>query len=161
MASFVFNIAKGRTVEFHERVNNNDPAASALKIVVLAEAGLESDDVLKDYDDLGTLLAGASAEVTNTGYARKTLTDADLSAVTVDDVDDQAELTFGTQTWTTVSSGDSWRKLLVVYDADTAAGTDSNIIPVSAHDLLIAGVAVVPTGTNVVVSLPTGYLIAT
>ncbi len=160
MASFVFNVAKGRTTEFHERVNNNDPANSALIIVVLAEAGLETDDVLKDYNTLAAIVP-TNDEVDNTNYARKVLTDADLAPATIDDVDDQVELTFGTQTFTSIAAGDSWRKLLVCYDADTTGGTDSDIIPVSAHDLLISGVAVVPTGSNIVVSLPSGYVIAT
>ena len=37
--SFVSNIAKGKTVEFHNRVANNDPVNSALTLVVLAELG--------------------------------------------------------------------------------------------------------------------------
>ena len=34
MADFVFNIAKGRVAEFYNRVDTNDPANSALVIVV-------------------------------------------------------------------------------------------------------------------------------
>ena len=41
MANFAFNISKGRELEYHERVNNNDPANAALILVVLAEAGLD------------------------------------------------------------------------------------------------------------------------
>lgn len=157
MANFTFNVAKGRTREYHERVDGNDPANSALIIVVLAEAGLESDDVLKDYDTLSALLAGASNEVTNTNYARKTLTDADITAASVDDTNDWALMPFPTQTFTSIAAGDAWRKLLVCYDSDTTSGTDANIIPVTAHDLLIAGAAVVPSGANIVVSGANGY----
>ena len=156
MASFVFNVAKGRVAEIHERVNNNDPTNAALVVVVLAESGLESDDTLEDYDTLSALLAGASNEATNTNYARKTLTDADISAITVDDTNDRVTATFSNQTWTSVGAGDSWRKLLVCYDSDTTGGTDANIVPLTAHDLLISGAAVVPTGANIVVSLPSG-----
>lgn len=158
MANGSFNIAKGRELEYHERVNNNDPAASALIIVVLAESGLVSDDTLKDYDTLDAILTGASNEVTNTNYARKSLTDADIAPITVDDTNDRATATFANQTWTSVGAGDSWRKLLVCYDSDTAAGTDANIIPIAYYDLLINGVAVVPTGANIVLSLPSGYV---
>ena len=160
MSDFTFNIAKGRTVELHNRVDGNDPTNAALILVVLAEAALESDVLLRDYDTLSALLAGASSEVTNTGYARKTLTDANISAATVDDVNDQATVSFAAQTFSTISAGDSWRKLLVCYDSDTTAGTDSNIIPVTAHDLLISGAAIIPAGADIVVSAPDGYCIA-
>jgi hypothetical protein len=80
MADFVFNIAKGRVVEYYNRVKSNDPSPSALVIaVVLATSGLESDATLKDKDDLAALVSGATNEATNTGYARKTLTDSDLA----------------------------------------------------------------------------------
>lgn len=161
MADFVFNIAKGRVLEYHERVNNNDPANSALILVVLAEAGLESDDVLKDKDDLAAVVAGTTNEATNTNYARKTLTDVDIAAITVDDTNDRVTATFSSQTWTSVGAGDSWRKLILCYDSDTTAGTDANIVPLVGYDLLINGAAVVPTGANIVLSLPNGYGIAT
>lgn len=157
MASFVFNIARGRAHELHARVDGNDPANSALILVVLAESGLESDDVLRDKDDLAAVVSGTTNEVTNGSYARKTLTDADISAATVDDTNNLVRLTFSTQTFATIAAGDAWRKLLVCYDADTTAGTDANIIPVSAHDLLISGAAIIPSGANIVVSLPNGY----
>jgi len=160
MANFTFNIAKGREVELYSRVDSNDPANSALILVVLAAAGLEADAVLQDKDDLAAVVSGTTNEVTNTGYARKTLTDADLSAYTVDDTNDWIKLSFATQTFTSISAGDSWRKLLVCYDSDTAAGTDANIIPVTAHDLLISGAAVVPSGANIVISQPDGFVIA-
>jgi hypothetical protein len=158
VANFGFNVAKGRELEYHMRVDGNDPANSALILVVLRAAGLESDDVLKDKDDLAAVLSGTTDEATNTNYARKTLTDADLSAVTVDDTNDKVTATFGSQTWTSVGSGDSWAKLLVCYDSDTTGGTDANIIPIAAYDLLINGAYVVPNGQNIVLSLPNGYL---
>lgn len=48
MADFIFNVAKGKWAEWHERVNNNDPANSALVIMLLKTA--EADATLKDYD---------------------------------------------------------------------------------------------------------------
>ena len=159
MGQLTFNISKGRTVEYYARVDANDPANAALILVVLAEAGLVSDDVLKDYDTLSDVLAGASNEVTNTNYARKTLADADLSAHTVDDTNDWIKLSFATQTFTSIAAGDAWRKLLVCYDSDTTGGTDANIIPVTAHDLLISGAAIVPSGANIVISQPNGFVI--
>jgi hypothetical protein len=157
VANFVFNVARGRAHELHSRVDGNDPANSALIIVVLAESGLEADDVLRDYDTLSALLGGASNEATNTNYARKTLTDSDISAATINDTDDYVRLTYATQTWNSVAAGDSWRKLLVCYDGDTTAGTDANIVPVTAHDMLINGAAIVPSGANIIWNPGNGY----
>ena len=144
MADFVFNIAKGRVGEYYQRVDSNDPANSALIVVVLATAALESDALLKDYDNLSALLAAASNEVTNVNYARKTLTDADLGAATPDDTNDRFDYDIPDQTWTSVAAGDGWSKLLVCYDSDTTAGTDVNIVPLTAHDFVVA-----PNGSNI------------
>jgi hypothetical protein len=158
MASFVFTVAAGRATEFYARVDGNDPANSALILVVLASAGLESDATLKAKDTLADVLSGTTNEATNS--TRKTLTDASLSAYTVDDSLGQITLPFPTQTFTAVAAGDLWRKLLICYDSDTTGGTDANIIPVTAHDLLIDGVAVTPTGDDIVISGPTGFAVA-
>lgn len=160
MADFQFNVSLGREVEFYNRVDTNDPANSALILVVLAESGLESDAVLKDKDTLADVVSGATNEVTNTNYARKTLTDADLTAYTVDDTNNQILLTLPSQTFSTILAGNAWRKLLVCYDSDTTAGTDANIIPITAHDLLINGTAVVPTGSDIIVDLSGGFVYA-
>ena len=158
MGAFTFNIAKGRTVEFHTRVDGNDPGTSTLKLVVLAAAGLEADDVLRDKDTLADVLAGTTNEVTNTGYARKSLADADITAVTVDDANDWVAATFSTQTFggPNVAAGDSWSKLLVCYDP--TAGADSTIIPITAHDLRINGQVIVPNGAPILISAPNGYV---
>lgn len=145
MADFVFNIAKGRAVEFYNRVKSNDPANSALIIVALATAGLEADSVLRDADTLAAVLAGTTNEVTNTGYARKVLTDADLAALPApDDVNDRYDIDIADQLWSAVSAGDGWSKLLICYDSDTTGGTDANIIPISAHDFVIT-----PDGSDI------------
>lgn len=160
MADFQFNVSLGREVELYNRVDSNDPANSALILVVLAEAGLETDAVLKDKDDLAAVLAGTTNEVTNTNYARKTLTDTELTAYTVDDTNDRILLSLPSQTFTSIAAGNAWRKALVCYDSDTTAGTDANIIPITAHDLLINGTAVVPNGQNIVIDLSAGFVYA-
>ena len=160
MSDFTFNVSLGRGVELYNRVDGNDPVNSAFILVVLANAGLETDAVLKDKDDLAAVLAGTTNEVTNAGYARKTLTDADLAPYTVDDTTDSITLDFADPVFAAISAGDAWRKILVCYDSDTTGGTDANIVPVTAHDLLISGAAVVPNGSNITWSLPTGFLIA-
>ena len=135
MADFVFNIAKGRVAEFYNRVDSNDPANSALVIVVLATSGLESDATLRDKDTLADVLSGTTNEVTNTNYARKVLTDADLSSLAADDTNDRIECDIPDQSWSSVGAGDGWSKVLICYDPDTTGGTDSAIIPLAAYDV--------------------------
>lgn len=160
MGQFSFDVALGREVELYNRVDSNDPANSALILVVLANANLEADSTLRTYATLAALLAGTSNEVTNVGYARKTLTDANLSAYTVDTTNHQIVLPLADQTFAAISAGDSWRKLVICYDSDTTSGTDANLVPVCAHDILENGVAVVPTGNDIVLGFGNGMLIA-
>jgi len=156
MADFTFNVALGREMEFHSRIIANDPANSAYVLVVLAAAGLGSDADLKDADTLAAVL-GLATEVTNTGYARKVISDATLVAYTLDDVRDRILAKLPVQTFATISAGDSWSKLVVGYDPDTTGGTDANIVPVTAHDLRYQNAVVVPNGSNVLVDLSAGY----
>jgi hypothetical protein len=150
LADFVFNIAKGRVAEFYNRVDTNDPTNSALVVVVLATSGLESDATLKDKDDLAAVVSGATNEVTNSGYARKVLTDSDLSALAPDDTNDRMDADIPDQTWTAVAAGDGWSKLIVCYDGDTTGGADSAIIPLTAHDFVVT-----PDGTDIVAQIAT------
>ena len=84
MADFVFNVSKGKAREYHDRVANNDPANAALILVAIDTS--TADSVLEDLDDLAAVLAdGGTAEVTNTNYARKVLTDADITVSAQDD----------------------------------------------------------------------------
>ena len=77
MADGVFNVAKGKVNEYHDRVDNNDPANSAIIVVLLQVA--EADATLQDYATLSALLAGANTECTFTNYARKVITDTATS----------------------------------------------------------------------------------
>lgn len=131
MADLVFNIAKGRVAELYNRVDSNDPANSALIILILATSGIEADATLRDVDTVTALVAGTTNEVTNTGYARKVLTDADIVAFAPDDTNDRVDLDIPDQTWTAVAAGDGWNDLVVAYDNDTTGGTDANIVPLT------------------------------
>lgn len=158
MADFTFNVSLGREVEYYQRVDGNDPGTATLTGVVIREALIEADSVLKDYDTLAAILAGTSDEATNSGYARKTWADADLAAYTVDDANDRAQLFLPTPiTFATIGSGDVWAKLLVCYNP--TAGADSTIIPITAHDLLYQGSYVVPNGSNITITNSTGFTI--
>lgn len=135
MADGVFNIAKGMVNAYHDRVNDNDPANSALIIVLLKVA--EADATLEDYDDLATLLVAAgNTEADFTNYARKVLTDSDISASVVDDTGNTRNADIPDLTWTAAggASNNTLVKLLICYDGNTTGGTDANIIPLTHHD---------------------------
>lgn len=145
MADLVFNIAKGRAAELYNRVDTNDPANSALVIAILATAGIESDATLRDKDTLADVVSGTTNEVTNSGYARKVLTDADIVAFAPDDTNDRVDLDIPDQTWTAVAAGDGWNDLVIAYDNDTTSGTDANIVPMTLHDFVVT-----PDGSDIV-----------
>ena len=135
MADTVFNIAKGRFVELFLRVDGNDPANSAI-IIVPVDVGATTDATIKDYDTLAAVLAGGVTERSTNGWNRKTLTDADLTvSTTPDDTNDRYDVTIPDQTWTPTSGAVT--DLLVCYDSDTTAGTDSNIVPLFLLDFPI------------------------
>lgn len=129
MADFVFNIAKGKAGYYSTLPAAND----ALLVVLLKSSGLEADDTLNNYDDLAALLAAANDEADFTNYARKTITSV---TPTIDDTNNRLDVDFADQTWTAAggASNNTLGKLLVCYDPDTTAGTDSTVIPLTAHD---------------------------
>ena len=137
MANFVFNIAKGRVVEFYNRAENNDPANSALILVPLATSGTEAQG--QDLDTLAAVEADANfSEQTGGGWVRKTLESAQLAALPApNDTDNRYDVQVPSVTWTTPTAGNDTSGLLVCYDSDTTAGTDSNIIPLTHHDFVV------------------------
>ncbi|WP_214317058.1 hypothetical protein [Nonomuraea sediminis] len=152
MPDFQFNVAKGRTTELYNRVKIGDPAGSALIVLALAAANVETDAVLKDKDTLADVLGGATDEATNTGYSRKVLVAADLNPVVPDDVNDWVDLSIPGQTWANVQPGSNWSKILVCY-RPAAASPDSAIVPLTSHDFPIN-----PDGSNVVAQVdPSGF----
>jgi hypothetical protein len=134
VASFVFNIAKGRFAYYATLPAAND----ALIVVLLETAGLEADATLKDYDNLALLLAGTSNEQTTMG--RKT---ASGVTVTVDDTLNLVDVDQADITWT-AATGNAVSALLVCYDPDTTGGTDADLIPLTKQDFVIT-----PDGTDV------------
>ena len=146
MADFVFNRVKGRVAELYNRVDLSDPTNAVLVVLLLAATGIETDAVLKDVDDVAALVAGTTNEATNTGYARKVLSDADVVAFAPDDTNDRVDLDIPDQTWTGVANDGTGAigDLVVAYDSDSAAGTDANIVPMTQHDF-----AVTPDGSDV------------
>ena len=138
MADQPFNIAKGRVVEWYNRVKSNDPANAAFIVVLLKVT--EVDATLIDYDDLGALLAGANTEATFTNYGRIVVTDAELAALPApDDTNNRFDVDMPDLVWTDAggASNDTLVKLLICYDPDTAAGTDADILPVAHYDFAV------------------------
>lgn len=135
MANIVFNIAKGRVIEYYNRVKSNDPTNSALILVPIETSGLESDATLIDKDDLAAVLSGTTNEQSTMG--RKTLTDSDLASLPAPtDASDYYEVSLPTVTWT-AATGNAISKILVCYDSDTTGGTDSGIIPLTMFDFVV------------------------
>lgn len=137
MANFAFNIAKGRIVEFYNRVENNDPSTSALILVPLSASGTEAQG--QDLDDLAAVEADANfAEQTGGGWVRKTLTDTELAAFpSADDTNNRYAVAVPSVTWTGPAAASNTTGLLICYDSNTGAGTDANIIPLTHHDFVV------------------------
>ncbi len=145
MADQILNRAKGRFVEWAERVNANDPANSVLVIDLLATSGLETDAVLRDKDTFTDLVSGATNFATGTGWARKSLDNTAGITITYDDTNDRVDVDIADQTWTAVAdAADDVSRLATGYDSDSTAGTDANILPASTHDFVIQ-----PDGSDV------------
>ncbi|MGW3847184.1 hypothetical protein [Streptomyces fagopyri] len=125
MANIVFNIALGRLAYYAGLPASND----ALIMVPIETSGIVGDSTMRDYDDLSTLLAGASNEQTTMG--RKTL--ASVTSA-VDDTNDRWNIDSADVTWT-AASGNAISAVVICYDPDTTTGTDSDLIPLTKHDV--------------------------
>ena len=148
MANMVLNIALGRVAELYNRVDSNDPTNAVLLIIAI-NAGAATDATLRDYDTMSAIEGDANAaEVTNSGYARKTLTDADLVSFAPDDANDRVDLDVPDQTWTGVAAGSAWTDLVFAYDNDSTSGTDSSVVPMTLHDF-----AITPSGSDITVQI--------
>lgn len=161
MANFSFDIALGREVELHNRVNDSDPTNAAFILLVLALTGLEDDEVLRTYALVSTMLAASNNEVTNANYARKILTDVDIAVPTVNTTLHKVTVLLPNQTFTAIGVGDTWAKAVLAYDNDSTGGTDANHIPVCAWDLRDStGNYLIPATTTYILGAPSGYLSA-
>lgn len=134
MADFIFNVSKGKIAQYASLPAAND----ALIAVPIETTGIETDAVLKDYNDLAAILAAASNEQTTMG--RKTLAGV---TVTVDDTNDRVDIDCTDPVWT-AATGNAVSKLIVCYDPDTTVGTDADLVPVSAHDFVVT-----PNGSDI------------
>ncbi|MFI8872466.1 hypothetical protein [Streptomyces sp. NPDC055243] len=134
MANIVFNVALGKIASLAALPATND----ALIAVPIETSGIVADSVMRDYDDLGALLAGASNEQTTMG--RKTLTGV---TVTVDDTNDRVAVDAADISWT-AATGNAISAIVICYDPDTTGGTDADIVPLTKHDFTLT-----PDGSDV------------
>lgn len=125
MANIVFNAALGRLAHYASLPATND----ALILVALESSGLVADYVMRDYDTLSDLLAGASNEQTT--VTRKTLASV---TVTVNDTDNRVDIDAADVTYT-APTGNPIGAMVVCYDPDTTGGDDTTLIPLTKHDL--------------------------
>lgn len=145
MASFTFNVAKGRVAQLHKNVNDNDPTASELVVIALNVTG-DQDAAMKDADTVAALLALSNvAEVTNTGYSRQDLTDTDLADTTVDDSGDAQTAAVPQVTFSSISAGDGWTDIVIAYDA-SGSGADSALVPLTLSDFVQT-----PNGSDIII----------
>ena len=140
MADFTFNVKKGFIAALWERVDTNDPANSAGILVPLSASGTEAQG--QDLATLAAVEADANfAEITTNNWSRKTLSDAELAATdyAVDNGNNRVNVKVPSVTWTAPTAGGNTTGLLVCYDSDTTAGTDSNIVPLTHHTFTVTG----------------------
>ncbi len=137
MGDGVFNIAKGRVVEYINRVDANDPSAS--EIVVMLGFGAITDATLKDLDTVAAIIAdGGFTEATFTNYARKDITDSGVALGSPDDTNDRFEVDLPDQTWTSAGNGtnNTLTRLITIYDS-TGSAADSGLVPMTFHDFAV------------------------
>ena len=122
--AFTFVVALGKANRYADLPGAND----ALVLVLLKNAGLETDAVLKDYPTLAAVLAASNDEADFTGYARQTLAGVAVAP------------NFGTDTQSTdatdpgsYTNGDGVAQVtgaaIVVYVPDVGVSTDAQTIP--------------------------------
>lgn len=142
MANICFNVALGKIKYYSELPATND----ALIAVPIETSGIVSDATMRDYADLSTLLAGASNEQTTMG--RKTLASV---TVTVDNTNDRVAVDCADITWT-AAAGNAISAVVICYDPDTTTGTDSDLIPLTKHD-----VSLTPDGSDFTLTIADFY----
>lgn len=133
MGDFVFNIAKGAVAE---KVRDG----ANLAIMILATSGIETDAALKDLTTVTALVAGTTNEVTNSGYSRKTISNASVT-LTVDNTNDRVDVDIPDQTFSAIVAGDGWNDAVVYEDT---GGADGSRVPLTQHDFVVT-----PDGTDI------------
>lgn len=129
--TFTFNIAKGRVVEFFNRVDKNEPSGSVIVVVPMKELNTKSEG--QDSDTLAAVEALGSFAEQKEGWERVVLTDANIASIAVDDANDRFPATLPEVEFNEPTSGKNLQGFLICYDPKAGEGEDSEIIPLTAH----------------------------
>lgn len=133
MATYVFNIAKGRVVEFYNRVENNDPSTSILSVHALSATPAQSTG--EDVDDFAALITAGAVELNANGWNVKALTDTELAALPApDDTNNRYGVQVPTFNWTPTAGNAVG---LVVCYSSLASPTNSQRIPLVHLDFTV------------------------
>lgn len=138
--STAFNITKGRVAH----LAGLPGATDSLIVVPLEATDLVADSVMRDYDTLAAILAGASNEQTTAG--RKTLSNV---SVTVDDSADTCYIDADDFGWTG-PTGNNIGGLVICYKP-ASDSEDSAIEPLGFYDW-----AMTCNGADLLALVPTG-----
>lgn len=146
MAEFWYNVGKARM--WHGHANEIDIINDVIVIIAL-----ETDDEDTDEATVGTLLAGAAAEVTSGGYVGGFAGAGRLSlaarAIAVDQVNNRAEFDCGDITWAAITraGAESWESFVIADELVNDAGSYllSHLEP--------AGVPLIPNGSDIKITI--------
>lgn len=148
MGNFEFNVAKGKWRYYMELPGLTD----SLVAVLFQSAGIQSDDVLNNYGDLGSIKA-SNAEANFTSYARINITSGIV--ITQNNTTNIVNGDIADLTWSAATPGNTLAKMVLCYKPDSTA-IDSAYIPLLGFDC--AG----PTnGSDIIVQINAGGLIDT
>jgi hypothetical protein len=137
MAASVFNISKGRVVEFANRVDVSDPTNAVFVVVALNSTATHA--TLRDLDTLALVIADVNTvEAANTGYARIVLDQDDITTISPDDANDRFDVDLADFEFGAITDDDvDWTHLVLCYDSDSTGGTDTNIVPMLLFDFAV------------------------
>jgi hypothetical protein len=130
VAAVVPNIAKGRVASLAALPATND----ALIAVPIRTTSVPTDEQFRDLTTLAAILAVGTE---NTTMTRKTLAGV---TVTVDNTANETRVTATNPQWTAgqmASGGGAVSKLVICYDPDTTGGTDADLVPLVALDMVV------------------------
>lgn len=125
----------------------------AIVVVLLQNTGLPADNLLVNYQNLGTMLApGAALEATFSNYSRMTLSSSQVNvSYTTNTTPTKVTVSFATQTWNAAGGAvnNTISKVALVYQP-AAAAPDSQCLVLATLDYAgttTGGAFVVTLGT--------------
>ena len=134
MGDGVFNISKGQVGELANNVNDNAPATSLFRVILLKTG--DTDANLEDFADIAALLAGASLEADFASYARQDITDTQTAGAVVDNTGNVINVDMDDIIWTNATTGQGIARLIVAYD-DSGSDADAVLRPLTFHDFIV------------------------